>query len=130
MSCRINRLLFAKDLGLLSSSQQGPRHALDLIISRRKKYRGIMSLHKPKAVYAASEQNALQQVEKSKYIDVVFMSDGRWSDEVHGWIAKANAVLHELIALWSQNGSFQTPQICLFLNRFLFRPLLMILNLG
>jgi len=81
-------------------------------------------------VYAASERNALKQVEKSKYIDVVFMSDGRWSDEVHGWIAKVNAVLHELIALWSQNGSFQTPQICLFFNRFLFRSLPMILNLG
>ena len=34
--------------------------------------------------------------QKSKYIDVVFMSDGRWSEKVHGWIAKDNAVLHEL----------------------------------
>ena len=86
------------------------------------KYRGITSLYKPKAVYAASEWNALQQVETSKYIDVVFTSDGRWSEEVHGWIAKANAVLHELIALWSQNGSFEKPQICLFLNRFCSVP--------
>ena len=81
-------------------------------------------------MYAASERNTLQQVDKSKYIGAVFTSDGRWSEEVHGWIAKANAVLHELIALWSQNGSFQTPQIRLFLNRFLLRSLLMILNLG
>jgi len=47
-------------------------------------------------VYAASEWNALQQVEKSKYIDVVFTIDGRWSEEVNGWIAKVNGVLHEL----------------------------------
>jgi len=85
-------------LVLLSSSQQGPAYALDLKISRQKnkKYRGITSLYKPKAVYAASERNTLQQVEKSKYIDVVFTSDGRLSDEAHGWIAKVNAVFHEL----------------------------------
>ena len=47
-------------------------------------------------MYAASERNTLQQVDKSKYIGAVFTSDGRWSEEAHGWIAKANAVLHEL----------------------------------
>jgi len=55
-----------------------------------------MSLYKPKAVYAASERNALQQVEKSKYIVVVFTSSGKRNDEADGWIAKDNAVLHEL----------------------------------
>ena len=35
-------------------------------------------------------------MEKSKYIDVVFTIDGRWSEEVNGWIAKVNGVLHEL----------------------------------
>jgi len=55
-----------------------------------------MSLYKPKAVYAASERNTLQLVEKFKYIVVVLTSDGRRSDEADGWIAKENAVLHEL----------------------------------
>ena len=55
-----------------------------------------MSLYKPKAVYAASEWNTLQQMEKFKYIAVVFTSDRRWSEEADAWIAKANAVLREL----------------------------------
>jgi len=55
-----------------------------------------MSLYKPKAVYAASEQNTLQQVEKFKYIGLVLTSDGRWSEQAKRWIAKASAVLHEL----------------------------------
>ena len=55
-----------------------------------------MSLYKPKTGYAASEGNTLHQVEKFKYIMVVFTSDGRRSDEADGWIAKDNAVLHEL----------------------------------
>jgi len=46
-------------------------------------------------VYAASERNTLQQVEKFKCIVVVFTNNGRGSDEVDGWIAKDNAVLHE-----------------------------------
>jgi len=47
-------------------------------------------------VYAASERNTLQQVEKFKYIVVVVTSGGRRSDEADGWIAKANAVLRDI----------------------------------
>jgi len=35
-----------------------------------------MSFYKPKPVFAASERNTLQQVEKFKYLGVVFTSDG------------------------------------------------------
>jgi len=35
VSCRVNRLLFTKDLVLLSSSQQGPQHALDRFSAER-----------------------------------------------------------------------------------------------
>ena len=35
-------------------------------------------------------------MEKCKYIVVVFTSNGRRSDEADGWIAKDNAVFHEL----------------------------------
>jgi len=43
-----------------------------------------MSLYKPKAVYAASERDTLQQVEKFKNIVVVLTSGGRRSDETDG----------------------------------------------
>jgi len=40
--------------------------------------------------------SALQQVEKFKYLGVVFTSDGRRKEEIDKWIGKANAVLREL----------------------------------
>ena len=40
--------------------------------------------------------NTLQQVEKFKYIGVVFTSDGRWSEEVDTRLGKGNAFLREL----------------------------------
>jgi len=40
--------------------------------------------------------SALQQVEKFKYLGVVFTSDGRRNEEIDKWIGKANAVLREL----------------------------------
>jgi len=43
--------------------------------------------------------NTLQQVEKFKYLGVVFTSDGRRSEEIDTRIGKANAVLREFIAL-------------------------------
>jgi len=89
-----------------------------------------MSLYKSKTVYAASERNTLQQVEKFNYVAVVFTSDRGWSEEADIWIVKANTVLRVFMALWSQNGRFQTPQSCQFSNRSLFRSLPMILNLG
>jgi len=84
-----------------------------------------MSLYKPKTVYAASERNTLQQVDKFKYKVVVFASGGRRSDEANGWIAKDNAVLHELYRSMATK-----PQSRQFLNRSLLQSLPMILNLG
>jgi len=40
--------------------------------------------------------NTLQQVEKFKYLEVVFTSDGRRSEEIDTRIGKANAFLREL----------------------------------
>ena len=40
--------------------------------------------------------NTLQQMEKFKYLGVVFTSGGRWSEEIDTWIGKVNAVLREL----------------------------------
>jgi len=81
-----------------------------------------MFLYTPKAVYAASErQYTLQQVEKFKYLGVVYTSDGRWSVEVDAWIAKANAFLRELYCCGHKTGNIQTPQSFQFLNWSLFR---------
>jgi len=73
--------------------------------------------------------NTLQQV-KFKYLGVVFASDDRRSEEIDARIGKASALLRELIALWTQNGSFQTTQSLHFLNQSLFRTLHMVMNLG
>ena len=40
--------------------------------------------------------STLQQVEKFKYLGVVFTSDGRRKEEIDKWIGKVNAVLREL----------------------------------
>jgi len=45
-------------------------------------------------------------------------------------IGTANTVLRACIALWSQNGSFQKPQSCQFVNRSLFRSSPMVMNPG
>jgi len=87
-----------------------------------------MSLYKPKAVYVGSERNTLQQVEKFKYIVVVFTSYGRKSDEADG-LLKITQFFMNVIALWPQKES-PAPQSCKFLNQSLFRSLPMILNLG
>jgi len=53
-----------------------------------------MSLQKPKPVRAASD-NILQQVEKFKYLGVVFMRDRRRNREIDTRVGKANAVPRE-----------------------------------
>jgi len=77
-----------------------------------------MSLYKPKAVYAASERNTLQQVEKFMCMLVVFTSNGRRSDEVDGWIAKDNAVLHELYRSVVTKRESSTVKLSVFKSSF------------
>ena len=75
--------------------------------------------------------NTLQQVEKFKYLGVVFTSDGRRSPRmwIHG-LAKLTHFCVTFTPLWHQNGSFQTPQSCQFSNRSLFQSLPRVMNLG
>ena len=58
-SCRINRLVFAGDLVLIASSQRALQHVLDTFSAtcdRKPEWKlSIMSLQKPKSVYAANE---------------------------------------------------------------------------
>ena len=47
---------------------------------------------------------------------------------IHG-LVKQTHLCASIISLWSQNGSFQAPQSCQFLNRSLFRSSAMVMNL-
>jgi len=38
-------------------------------------------------------RNTLQQVEKLKYLGLVFTSNGRWNEEIDTWIGKSHAEL-------------------------------------
>ena len=77
-----------------------------------------MSLYKPKAVYAASEWNTLQQMEKFKYMVVVFTSNRRRSDEADGWISKDNAVLHEFYRSVVTKRESSTVKLSVFKSAF------------
>jgi len=89
-----------------------------------------MSLQKTKAVYAASERQYTAAGGEDQVPSGVFTSDGRRNEETDTRIGKANVFCVRFIALWSQNGCFQTLQSCRFLNRFLFRSLPLYMNLG
>jgi len=65
--------------------------------------------------------NTLQQVEKSKYIVMIFMSDGKQNKETDTRIGEANAVLRELYSCALTKPELQTPQSCYFWNRSMFR---------
>jgi len=90
-----------------------------------------MSLCKPKAVYAASEQQYTAAGGGVQVPRVVFTCDGKRSARrlIHG-LVKLTQFCVNFIALWPQNGSLQTPQRYQFSNRSLFRSLLMVMNLG
>jgi len=52
--------------------------------------------------------NTLQQVERFKYHVVVLTSDGRRNKETIHRLVKQEQLCVSSIALWRQNGSFQT----------------------
>ena len=64
--------------------------------------------------------NALQQVEKFKYLEVIFTSDGRWSEEVDVRIANANAILRELYrSVVTKQELSNTAKLSVFKSVFL-----------
>jgi len=76
--------------------------------------------------------NILQQLEKSNYLGVVAylpVTEGGARRLIHG-LVKLTQFCVNLIALWLQNGSFQTPQSCQFLNRYLFQFSPMVMSIG
>ena len=138
-SCRINRSLFSDDLVLLASSQRSFQRALNRLTPTRdeagmkistKNTNGLRhSRNQSHCAPQISGNYTLQHVDKFKYLRVVFTSDERKNEKIDTRVGEANSVCASSIALWPQNGSFQIPQSCQFLNQSLFRSSPMVMNL-
>ena len=103
--CTVQRLLFADDLVLLDSTQNGLQQALDrfsdacsvagMKISITKAETMCLS-KQPKQFSLQIDGVLLKQSEKFKYLNVSFTSDGRQNSETDIHIGKARAVMHQL----------------------------------
>jgi len=87
-----------------------------------------MSPQKTKAVHAAGKRQYTAADSEVQVPWVVFANDGtrKW---IHGSVKQMQFCV-SFIALWSQNGSFQTSQSCEFLNKSLFRCSPVVTNPG
>ena len=103
--CTVQRLLFADDLVLLDSTQNGLQQALDrfsdacsvagMKISTSKTE--TMCLYRqPKQCSLQINGVSLKQSEKFRYLGVSFTSDGRQNSELDIRIGKASEVMHQL----------------------------------
>ena len=103
--CTVQRLLFADDLVLLDSTQNGLQQALDrfsdacsvagMKISTTKTETMCLS-RQPKQCSLQIDGVPLKQSEKFKYLGVSFTSDGRQNSELDIRIGKASAVMRQL----------------------------------
>ena len=103
--CNISRLLFADDLVLLASSESGLQCALNkfaatcdtagMKISTSKTE--ILHLSRmPRKCNVQVAGRTLKQVEKFKYLGIVFTSDGKQDEELDIRTGKASAVMRAL----------------------------------
>ena len=103
--CTVQRLLFADDLVLLDSTQNGLQQALDrfsdacsvagMKISSTKTETMCLS-RQPKQCSLQIDGVPLKQSEKFKYLGVSFTSDGRQNSELDIRIGKASTVMRQL----------------------------------
>ena len=103
--CTVQRLLFADDLVLLDSTQNGLQQALDrfsdacsvagMKISTTKTETMCLS-RQPKQCSLQIDGVPLKQSEKFKYLGVSFTSDGRQNSKLDIRIGKASAVMRQL----------------------------------
>ena len=102
--CTVQRLLFADDLVLLNSTQNGLQQALDRFsdacsVARMKisttKTETMCLSRQPKQCSLQIDGVPLKQSEKLKYFGVSFPSDGRLKSELDIRIGKASAILFE-----------------------------------
>ena len=104
-NCKINRLLFADDLVLLSSTESGLQRALNSFADACNTAGMKIRTAKTQILHLSRnfDQCVLQvnratvkQVEKFKYLGVAFTSDGRQDEELDTRIGKASAVMRAL----------------------------------
>ena len=103
--CTVQRLLFADDLVLLDSTQNGLQQALDrfsdacsvagMKISTTKTETMCLS-RQPKQCSLQVDGVPQKQSEKFKYLGVSFTSDGRQNNELDIHIEKAKVVMRQL----------------------------------
>ena len=103
--CTVQRLLFADDLVLLDSTQNGLQHALDrfsdacsvagMNISTTKAETMCLLRH-PKQCSLQIDGVPLKQSEKFKYLGTSFTSDGTQNSELDICVGKASAVMRQL----------------------------------
>jgi len=121
-SSRIDCLLFVDDLVLLTSSEQGLQHSFDQFSAAcyktgmkisTKKTDAFCLFRKASHCMLQVSENALQQVEKLKYLKL-------WYRKFIQGLIKPTQFCINFITLWSQNKSLQASQSCWFLNQSLF----------
>ena len=103
--CTVQRLLFADDLVLLDSTQNGPQQALDrfsdacsvseINISTTKTETMCLS-RQPKQCSLQIDGVPLKQSEKFNYLGVSFTSDGRQNSELNIRIGIVSALMRQL----------------------------------
>ena len=103
--CTLQRLLFADDLVLLDSTQNGLQQALERFSDACPEAGMKISITKTEIMCLSRqpEQRSLQihgvplkQSEKFKYLSVSFTTDGRQNSELDIGIGKASAVMRQL----------------------------------
>ena len=137
--CNISRLLFADDLVLLAFSESGLQHifngfaaACDIAgmkISTSK----TEKLHHLRSPVQCSLQFggvSLKQMEKLKYLEVIYVSDNRQDEELDIQSSKANPVMRALRHSVALNGSYRERQNSQCWSWYLNSSLPMVMNLG
>ena len=103
--CTVQRLVFADDLALLDSTQNGLQQALDRFSdacsvagmkTSSTKTETMCLSRQPKQCSLQIDGIPLKQSEKFKYLGVSFTSDGRQNSELDIRIGKAGAVMRQL----------------------------------
>jgi len=100
-NCKINRLLFADDLNLHSSTESSLQRALnDFAAACDNAGMKLSTIKTEVLIFREPDQSSLQmsgaslkQLEKFKYLWVVFMSDGRQDVELDTRMSKANSAV-------------------------------------
>ena len=138
-NCKINRLLFADDLVLLSSTESGLQRALNSFANSCNTARMKISMAKTEVLHLSKNPDqcvlqvngaTLKQAEKFKNLGVAFTSDGRQDEELDTRIGKASAImraLHYSVVMKRELSKRRSSQ---FLKQSLSPFSLMVMNLG